>query len=86
MQRVWKKIEVLEKKRIPVTHEVFGKLIKDEWKAVKEEATRVCPIVSYEEIKKILGELKTETEERTATESRVEIGEVKEVQETQEGS
>jgi len=43
-----------------VTHDMFGRLIKEEWKVVKEEAARVCPIVSFEEIQKILGEYKAE--------------------------
>lgn len=66
MERVWKKAGELESKGIPLSHEVFGLLIRDEWKKVKEEAIKVCPIVSIEEIRKILGE-KVEGSETSTT-------------------
>ena len=64
MERVWEKARKLEERGIPVTHDLFGRLVKEEWKTVKEEATMDCPVVSYEEIQKILSEFKTETHER----------------------
>jgi hypothetical protein len=64
MQRVWEKAKKLEEKGVPVTHELFGRLIKDEWKVIKEEAAKVCPAVSYEEIQRILSEFKTESPEK----------------------
>jgi len=64
MQRVWEKARKLEEKGVPVTHELFGRLIKDEWKVIKEEAAKVCPVVSYEEIQRILSEFKTESPEK----------------------
>jgi len=56
MERVWEKANKLEAKGIPVTHELFGMLIKEEWRRVKEEAAKVCPVISMEEIRKILEE------------------------------
>jgi len=56
MERVWEKANKLEAKGIPVTHELFGMLIKEEWRRVKEEAAKVCPAISMEEIRKILEE------------------------------
>lgn len=56
MERVWEKVGKLEAKGVPVTHELFGMLIKEEWKKVKEEAARVCPVISIEEVRKILEE------------------------------
>ena len=56
MERVWQKADKLEAKGIPVTHELFGMLIKEEWKRVKEDAAKVCPVISIEEIRKMLEE------------------------------
>ena len=63
MERVWEKANKLEERGIPLTHELFGKLVKEEWRRVKEEARRVCPVVSLEEIRKILEESETKTAE-----------------------
>jgi len=56
MERVWEKARKLEEKGVPVSHEVFGMLIKEEWRRIKEEAAKVCPVVSLEEIRRILEE------------------------------
>lgn len=64
MGRVWEKARKLEERGIPITHDLFGRLIKEEWRTIKEEAAKVCPVVSYEEIQKILGEFKTEASEK----------------------
>jgi len=63
MERVWEKANKLEERGIPLTHELFGKLVKEEWRRVKEEARRVCPVVSLEEIMKLLEESETKTAE-----------------------
>lgn len=72
MKRVWEKADKLEARGIPVTHELFGQLIKEEWKRVKDEAAKVCPIMSLEEVKKIIGEFKIEGSEATSTTTEVE--------------
>lgn len=63
MERVWEKANKLEAKGIPVTHELFGMLIKEEWKRVKEEAAKICPVISLEEVKKMLEETESKTSE-----------------------
>jgi hypothetical protein len=54
MQKVWAQSEILSKEGIPMTHELFSKLIKDAWQEAKEKSAKICPIVSYEKVKEIL--------------------------------
>ena len=76
MSRVWEKAKKLEAKGVPLSPEVFGLLIKEEWKAIKQEASRLCPIVSPEEIRRMLAELETSTSSSTASrqDRTVEVG------------
>jgi hypothetical protein len=71
MERVWEKAKRLEEKGIPLSHDLFGRLVREEWKTVKEEAAKVCPVVSYEEIQKILSEFKTENPEKLEEASEI---------------
>jgi hypothetical protein len=71
MERVWEKARRLEEKGIPLSHDLFGRLVREEWKTVKEEAAKVCPVVSYEEIQRILSEFKTESPEKVEEASEV---------------
>ena len=79
MERVWEKANRLEEKGIPVTHEMFGMLIKEEWKKIKEEARKVCPAISLEELKKALEEAEltvpetTQEEEGKSVEAKVAV-------------
>ncbi|MEM1944819.1 MAG: hypothetical protein QXX57_03670 [Nitrososphaerota archaeon] len=72
MNSVWEKARKLEAKGIPLSPEMFGVLVREEWRRVKQEAAKVCPIVSPEQIKMMLEELEKET--RGAERRPVEIG------------
>lgn len=73
MERVWEKANKLEAKGIPMTHELFGQLIREEWKKVKEEARKVCPVISPEELRRVLEEIETSVPK--AAQETVEGGE-----------
>jgi hypothetical protein len=71
MERVWEKARKLEEKGIPLSHDLFGRLVREEWKTVKEEAAKVCPAISYEEIQGILSEFRAESPEKVEEASEV---------------
>jgi len=70
MERVWHKARKLEERGIAVTNEVFGLLIKNEWEKVKEEASKVCPVLSPAELQRVLEEIESgeKREQRANTE------------------
>ncbi len=60
MERVWSKARKLEERGVPLLPNVFGLLIKEEWKKMSEEVARVCPIVSLEDLRRMIEEIERE--------------------------
>jgi hypothetical protein len=62
MDETWKRAKLLEQAGVQVSHEVFGQIIKGLWEEARQKS-RLCPIVSYEEVKKILEKLEVKPPE-----------------------
>jgi hypothetical protein len=60
MERVWSKARKLEERGVPLLPNVFGLLIREEWKKISEEVARVCPVVSAEDLKRMIEEIERE--------------------------
>ena len=60
MQRVWSKARKLEERGVPLLPNVFGLLIKEEWKKISDEVARVCPVVSLDDLKRMIEEIERE--------------------------
>jgi len=42
LREVWKRAKEAEAAGIPLTHEAFGKMLKEEWQKAIEESVKVC--------------------------------------------
>jgi tRNA A37 methylthiotransferase MiaB len=67
MQRVWEKARKLEERGVPLMPNVFGLLIKEEWKKISEEVARVCPVVSPEDLRRMIEEIEREEKSSPAS-------------------
>jgi hypothetical protein len=71
MERVWSKARKLEERGVPLLPNVFGLLIREEWKKISEEVARVCPVVSAEDLKRMIEEIDRE-EKQSQTSAKAE--------------
>jgi hypothetical protein len=71
MERVWSKARKLEERGVPLLPNVFGLLIREEWKKISEEVARVCPVVSAEDLKRMIEKIDRE-EKQSQTSAKAE--------------
>jgi hypothetical protein len=75
MNKVWREAEILRREGVPLSHELFSKLIKDAWREAREKSAKICPVVSLEKVKEILKKYEAKPPEVTH-EVKVETGEI----------
>jgi|GEM_PF-2319749 len=73
MRRTWETAKKLEQRGVPLMPNVFGLLIKEEWKKMLEEVARVCPVVSLDDLRRMIEEIERE-EKSSPTGVRAEEG------------
>ena len=61
MERVWEKSKRLEEKGIPLSHDLFGRLVREEWKTVKKRLLRFVQLFRMKRFRKFSQSLRLKT-------------------------